>query len=262
MANQVARILMAEQIFPGGHGAGIKIAKGGLQRVVERVTRFFVPEQRKFAQHFGVGNCGFQIEATVGVNCQLARAAKFFEHGFNPCAVFIEGRATDLHFDHRVAAVKVAAHLAAQRSHVFAGVVVATSRIHKHLRVSHQAVPLSEQAKKRLAGDLRHRVPDRHVKRADSNRSLTVAARLFVVHHRGPDAVRVKVGAGIIQQTLRFSLQNARRKAFANKSALAVAPVRVKAVADHAFAISKRIGYHRHQAGRHFGKVDVGVAYR
>jgi len=87
-----------------------------------------------------------------------------------------------------------------------------------------------------------------------------MAARFFVVHHGRPHAVGVEVAAGVIKQRFGPGFQQTRRKTLANQPALAVAPVRIEAVAHHPPPIAKGIGHHRHQAGRHFGKVDVGVA--
>ena len=89
-----------------------------------------------------------------------------------------------------------------------------------------------------------------------------MTAGLFVGHHRGPDTVGVEVGACIVQQDLRIGFEQTRRKAFANQAALAIAPVGIEAIAHHALAVAKRIGDDGHQAGRHFGEVDVGIAYR
>ena len=59
---------MAEQILAGRHWSRIKIRECGLQRVVERITRLFEPEQRVFAQRLGVGNGGLKIKAAIGIN--------------------------------------------------------------------------------------------------------------------------------------------------------------------------------------------------
>ena len=144
VAKQVAGVLVAEQILTRGHRPGIKITKGGLQCVVERVTGFFVPEERIGAQHFCVGDRGLQIKPAIRIDRQTANAAQFSQHRLDTRAVFIDGGAADFHLHHGVAAVEVAAHFAAQGRHVFAGVVVAAGRIDKHLGVRYQTVPFGQ----------------------------------------------------------------------------------------------------------------------
>ena len=143
-------------------------------------------------------------------------------------------RLADLHLHDRVAAVEIAAHLGAQLRDALARIVVAARRIDEDARVRLALVALGEQAEQRLAGDLCHRVPDRHVDRADRDRALAVPARLLVRHQRGPDAVRVEIVAGIVEQRLRLGLHQPRREALADQPALPVAAVRVEAVADDA----------------------------
>jgi hypothetical protein len=87
-----------------------------------------------------------------------------------------------------------------------------------------------------------------------------VAAGLLVGEHRGPDLVRVEVGAGVVDQDVGLGLQDARDEALAHQHALAVAAVGVEAVADHRLAVAHHVGHHGHQAQRHLAEVDVGIA--
>ena len=177
------------------------------------------------------------------------------------CMVLGQRGAADLHLHHGVAAVQVALHLAQQALDALAGVVVAAGGIDEHLRVGHAvAVALRQHVVQRLARDLGHGVPDRHVERADRHRALAVAARLFVGHHAGPDLVRVEVVAGLIEQGRGLGLEHARAKAFADQLALAVAAVGVEAVADDRLAVAHHVGDDGDQAERHLREVDVGVA--
>jgi len=89
-----------------------------------------------------------------------------------------------------------------------------------------------------------------------------MTARLFVRHQRRPDLVGIEVVACFVQQRFGINLQQPRRKAFTDQSALPVTAVGIEAVTDHALAVAHRIGDDRDQAGRHFGKVDIGVADR
>ena len=121
---------------------------------------------------------------------------------------------------------------------------------------------LGQQPEQRLACDLRHRVPDRHVDRADRDRALAVAAGLLVRHQRRPDPVRIEVVAVVIEQALGIGLHEARNEALADQPALPVAAVGVEAVADDALAVAHDVGHHRDDARRHLGEIDVRVADR
>src|SRR5581483_11368736 len=134
--------------------------------------------------------------------------------------------------------------------------------IDEHARVGLPLVTLGEQAEQRLARDLRHRVPHRHVDGADRDRALAVTARLLVRHHRGPYLVGIEIVAGIVEQRFRLGLHQARREALADQPALPVAAVGIEAVADHALAVALGVGDDGYQAGRHLGEIDIGVAYR
>ena len=191
-----------------------------------------------------------------------ALRADLGQHGFDAAAVLGERRAADLHLDDGVAAVEIAAHLGAQRRVVLAGIVVAAGGIDEDARVGLAPLALGQQAEQRLARDLGDRVPDRHVDRADRHRALAVAARLLVGHHRGPDLVRIEVVAGVVEQALRVGLQDAVAEALADQAALAVAAVRVEAVADDAPAVAHDIGDDGDEARGHLREIDVGVADR
>ncbi len=139
---------------------------------------------------------GLEIEAAVGVDGELRVLADLLQHRLDARAVVVDRRAADLHLHDVVAAIEIAAHLGAQRRQILAGIVVAAGRIDEHARIGLDAVALGEQTEQRLAGDLRHRIPHRHVDGADRDRALAMAARLLVGHHRGPDLVRIEIVAG------------------------------------------------------------------
>ena len=205
---------------------------------------------------------GLEIEAAVGVDRELRLGADLGEHRLDAAAVLVDRGAADLHLHDRVAAVEVAAHLVLQRRVVLARVVVAAGGVDEDLGVGLAAVALGQQAEQRLAGDLRRRVPDRHVDRADGDRALAVAARLLVRHHGGPDLVRIEVVAALVEKALGRRLQDAVAEALADQAALAVAAVRVEAVADDRPAVAHHVGDDRHKARGHLREVDVGVADR
>ena len=56
VAQQIARVLVAEQVLAGRHRPRIELGERGLQLIVERIARLLVPEQRIVAQHLGVGD--------------------------------------------------------------------------------------------------------------------------------------------------------------------------------------------------------------
>jgi hypothetical protein len=89
-----------------------------------------------------------------------------------------------------------------------------------------------------------------------------MAARLFVLHQRGPDAVRVEIVAGVVEQRSRIGLAQTRREPLADEAALTVAAVGVEAVADHRAAVAHDIGDDGDQGQGHLGEVDVRVGDR
>ena len=74
VAQQIAGVLMREQVLAGRHRARIELRQRGLQRIVERIADLLVPEQRIVAQHPGVGDAGLEVEAAVGVDREAAPA--------------------------------------------------------------------------------------------------------------------------------------------------------------------------------------------
>ena len=75
VAQEVAGILVREQVLAGRHRSGIERAERRLERVVERVAGLLVPEQRIVPQHPGIGDGGLEVEAAVGVHGE-ARPAR------------------------------------------------------------------------------------------------------------------------------------------------------------------------------------------
>ena len=104
---------MAEKILAGGHRPGVELRKRRLQMKVERVARFLVPEQRIVAQHLGIRDRRFEIEAPVRIHRELCGAADFSKRRLDAVAVLVERRPADLHLHDGVAALEIAAHLGA-----------------------------------------------------------------------------------------------------------------------------------------------------
>ncbi len=194
IAQQVARILMREQVLAGGGGALVAAAQFGLEGIVERIARLLVPEQAIGRERLGIGERGVEIEAAIGIDGEILAVAHHLEHGLDAAQILGERRAADLHLDDAIAAVAIAFHLRLERRQVLARLVVAAGGIDPDLVVGlAAAIAVGEQAVERLALDLRHRVPDGHVDGADRDRAIAVAARLLVAHHRRPDAEGIEV---------------------------------------------------------------------
>ena len=260
---QVARVLHREEVLAGGQRPFVRARQLGLQLVVERIARLLVPEQPVARECPRVGEGGGEIEAAVRVYRERRSLAHHFQHGVDTAEVLLEVRAADLHLHHRVAAVQVLLHLVLQLPVVLSRVVVAARRVHEdglvHATV---AVALGEQAVERLARDLRHRVPHRHVERADRDRSLPVAARLLVAHRALPDARRVEVLARLVEERAPVGFQHSRDEAFAEQRALAVSAVGIEAVPDHRAAAAHHVGDDRDRRERHLAEVDDRVPDR
>ena len=192
-------------------------------------------------------------------SCALPSSS--FEHALDARTV-LGDRIADLHLHDRVAAVEIAAHLGTQLLDALAGIVVATRRIDEDARVGLALVALGEQAEQRLAGDLCHGVPDRHVDRADRDRALAVSAGLLVLHHAQPRCDRGSRLSPASFVSVFGSASEPRREALADQAALTVAAVRVEAVADDRAAVAPHVGHDRDQRERHFGEIDIGVGDR
>src|SRR5437588_788001 len=93
VSNEIARILMAEQVLAGRHGTWIEFCERRLKGKVERTTGFLVAEQRIAAQPPGLGNRGLAVEPAVSADRDraLAMAARLFVcHQGRPDLVRIE----------------------------------------------------------------------------------------------------------------------------------------------------------------------------
>jgi hypothetical protein len=86
-----------------------------------------------------------------------------------------------------------------------------------------------------------------------------MSARLLVAHQRGPDAIRIEVVSGVVQQALPVSLEQPRRKSLADQSALPVAAVGVETVTDHPPAITHYVCNHSNERAGHARKVDISI---
>ena len=76
VADEIPRVLMAEQVLAGRHRRRIEFGQRRLQREIERIAGLLVPEQRILPQHLGVGDRGFEVEAAVGVDGELRVACR------------------------------------------------------------------------------------------------------------------------------------------------------------------------------------------
>ena len=126
-------------------------------------------------------------------------------------AVLGDRCAADLHLHDGVAAVEIAAHLVPQRVEALAGIVIAAGRVDEHARVRLAPWRSASRRNSGLPAILATASHTAMSMRADGDRALAVAARLFVGHHRGPDAVRIEIVAGVVEQ--RFGSASSRRGA-------------------------------------------------
>ena len=260
---EVPRVLVREQVLPGGHRPRVRLRELRLELEVERVPGLLVPEQAVGLEGVGVRPGGRQIEPAVGVHREAAPVAHDLQHRLDPPQVLVQRRAADLHLDDPVAALPVAAHLLLEGGEVLARVVVAARRVHPHRVVGDAAaVAIRQQPVERLARDLRDRVPDGHVDRADRDGALAVTPRLLVPHEGGPDAERVQVVVGLVDEGPRVGLEEAREEALPQEGALAVPTVRVEPVPDHPATVADDVGHERDDRAGHPREVDVGVGDR
>src|SRR5437764_2121692 len=153
VAQQIACILMTEEVLAGGHRTSIELRECRLQMVVERIARFLVPEQRIVAEHLRVSDRRFEIEAPVRIDGQLCSVADLVEHRFDALPILVERCTADLHLDDAVAALEIAAHLGAQRIVGLAGIVIAAGGVDEYAWIRLHGMMFGEQPKQRLAGD-------------------------------------------------------------------------------------------------------------
>ena len=191
----------------------------------------------------------------------LQPSGKHAEHRLDALQVVGERRAADLHLHHRVAAVEVAPHLVLELGNVLAGVVVAAGGVDEDARIGRAAaaIALGQQAEQRLARDLRHRVPHRHVDRAHGDGTLAVAARLLVAEHRRPDLAGSRLSPLSSSRLSGAASRTRGTEPLADQAALPVAAVGVEAVAHHRPAVPDHVGDDRDQAQGHLAEIDVGV---
>jgi RNA polymerase sigma factor RpoD-like protein len=261
VADQVARILHREQVLARCQGARVGLGQTGLQFVVERVSRFLIPEQRVLRQGLAIRQRCRQVEAAIRIHGQLLARLQHGQHCLDAFDIPRQRRATDLHLHYRVAALDVAGHLGAQAIEALARVVIAACSVDKDPGVGLAgAITLRQHFMQRQSGNFGDSIPDGHVDRADRHGALAMTARLFVVHHAGPDRVRVEVVSGGVTQAGRVGLEHTRTEALADQAALSVAPVGVEPVTDHRLAVADDVGHDRHQAERHLREIDERIA--
>ena len=147
VADQVAGILHREQVLAGRHRLRVVLRQLGLQREVERVAGFLVPEQAVGLERLGVGDARSRRSKRP-----LASTASRLPAPTTSSTASMRRRssASDAPpifiLTTRVAEVEVAAHLVLQRRQVLAGVVVAAGGVDEDLVVGPSAVvALGEQ---------------------------------------------------------------------------------------------------------------------
>ncbi|MNS74451.1 hypothetical protein D3C72_1079280 [compost metagenome] len=87
-----------------------------------------------------------------------------------------------------------------------------------------------------------------------------MAARLFIRVHAVPHLVRIEVAAVHRDERSRIGVEDAGNEALAHQHALAVAAIRIEAVADDGLAVAEYVRDDGHQAQGHLAEIDIGVA--
>ncbi|MNW51628.1 hypothetical protein D3C74_291170 [compost metagenome] len=132
MADQVAGVLEGEEILPGGDGVLVVLGQRGVQRVVQRIADFFVPEQIVLIDGLAVFQRGFEIEFSVDIHHQAGSVTiEDFQDSFDALDVIGEVSATDFHLDDVVACVQESAHLVLQVFQCLARGIVAAGGVDK-----------------------------------------------------------------------------------------------------------------------------------
>src|SRR5579883_2875726 len=155
IADEVARILMREQVLASRQRPLIMPAQLRLKRVVEGIARLLEPEEIIGCQRRGIGERRLEIEAAVGVDGEVLPFAHHVEYGLNAPAILIERGAADLHLDDAVSLLAIAPHLALQRVQILAGIVIAAGGIDPDLVIGlAAAIAVGEEPPERLSRDL------------------------------------------------------------------------------------------------------------
>ena len=104
------------------------------------------------------------VKKKIGVDRQFLAVLQHAQYGVDAAQVFVEVGAADFLFHHRVTTVDVAAHFVLQIAVVLARIVITAGRVHENLAVGLAvAIAVGQQLEQRLAFDLGHCIPDRHV---------------------------------------------------------------------------------------------------
>ena len=238
---------MAEEVFPCSHRTIVVISQSCLQRIVERITRLFIPEQRVVLQHSRVRNRRLQIEPSIRIHGKLRVLFDFSKHCLNARAILRNIRPANLHLYDRVSPVEIRPHLRAQSIEILAGIVVSSGCIHKHARVCLQSPALRKEAKQRFARDLCHCIPYRHVNCSDGYGAFAMSTGLLIAHQRSPNAIWIDIVLRIIQHRLGIGLMHAWSETLPDQAALTVAPIRVEPIANYGSAVTHNIRNHSNQ---------------
>src|SRR3954451_14396305 len=128
---EIARVLVTEEVLSGRHGAGIVFRERCLKGEVERIADLLVPEQGVLTQHFGVGDPLFKREAAIRIDAELRPSIQVPQHPFDAGLILLNA-IPDLHLDDRIATVEIALHFVLQCVDALSWVVVTPGRINEH----------------------------------------------------------------------------------------------------------------------------------
>src|SRR4051812_16090196 len=100
---EIARVLVTEEVLSGRHGAGIEFCERCLKGEVERIADLLVPEQGVLTQHFGVCDPLFEREAAIRVDAELRPSIQVSQHPFDAGLILlnaIDRKSTRLNSSH------------------------------------------------------------------------------------------------------------------------------------------------------------------
>ena len=215
-------------------------------------------KKEDMTKHLGVGDGGLQIETAIRIHCQLGVAANFRQHGLDAPAIFRDIGSADLHLHHGVSAVEIAAHFRTQRLQILSRIVVAAGGVDKDTRIGLCAIAFGKQPEERLAGNFRHRIPHRHIDRADGYGAFAVppgfSLRINVCQIRSGSRLSQHRSAGNPAWPPATGARSARESSRPGHRA-----VGVESVTNDRSSIAYDIGDHGDQGAGHPGKIDIGV---
>ena len=158
------------------------------------------------------------------------------------------------HFDLQqlVAEIYKAPSFVREPGRIALGVAIPTGGIDLHTRARTRfGQHVRQMTMQRQVGDLRRRIPERHVERSDRHAALAVTTRLLAGHHHVPCAHRIEIAS---------RRQQPRGKPFADEPTLGITPERSEAVPHDSGSVPAGIRDDRDDARRETAARRAGSA--